>query len=310
MNSDRIGLNRRMSPRPYGLHLWMATIASANCLSGLTGLRNGWPGWNGPEPAALRARLAFHDDAAVAAAVRQSVGTVRFTISWRASSPIAPIPTGGRCRIHRSVACTMARPDLLDYSAPGRSGHAMQGRRSLLVPSLVNRGYVLDLMPDVSLARYLSAAGVPVYLLEWNTPDAEESRFDLDRLVRERLIPALDAKLRRCAGPPRTGRATAWAGLLALLAGATAHGGPGRPRRPGDTLGFSTLNGRHRPRRWQASLAPGYRLSRRWDTFPSMPCKPCSRPTIRWWRSGNSGPSLGWRRTPMRHGVSWRWRTG
>ena len=212
MNSDRIGLNRRMSPRPYGLHLWMTTVTSANCLSGLTGLRNGWPGWNSPEAAALRARLASHDDAAVTAAVSQLsarsfqdflAGIVAYRAHpYRRSMPEPPAVA------HYGTA------RLLDYSAPGRVGRDA-GPPILLLPSLVNRGYVLDLMPDVSLARYLSAAGVPVYLLEWNTPDAEESRFDLDRLIRERLIPALDVVAAR-AGPPALA-GYCMGGLLALV---------------------------------------------------------------------------------------------
>ena len=213
MTSDRIGRNRLMSPRPSGLHLWMATIASASCLSGLTGLRNGWPGWNGPEARALRARLESHDAPAVAAAVGKlsaqafqeflaGISTYR-AHPYRRSMPEPPcVASYGTAR-------------LLDYSAPGPSGIGA-GPPFLLVPSLVNRGYVLDLMPDVSLARFLAAAGAPVYLLEWNTPDAEESGFDLARLIRERLMPALaDVKAR--AGPPAL-VGYCMGGLLALVA--------------------------------------------------------------------------------------------
>ncbi len=213
MSSDRIGLNRRMSPRPYGLHLWMATIASASCLSGLTGLRNGWPGWNGPEAAALRSRLAVHEDAAVTAAVgKLSAQAFQEFLAGIAAYRAHPFR---RSMPEPPLVAMYGTARLLDYSAPGRSGRGA-GPPLLLIPSLVNRGYVLDLKPDISLARFLAAAGVPVYLLEWNTPDAGESGFDLARLIRDRLMPAL-ADVAARAGPPAL-VGYCMGGLLALVA--------------------------------------------------------------------------------------------
>ena len=40
----------------------------------------------------------------------------------------------------------------------------------LLVPSLINRWYVLDLRPGASLARALVDAGFDVYCLDWGVP--------------------------------------------------------------------------------------------------------------------------------------------
>ena len=213
MNADRIGLNRRMSPRPFGLHLWMATVASANCLSGLTGLKNGWPGWNGPEARALRAQLARYDDSAIAAAVgrlsAEAFGDFLDGIAAYRNHPYR------RALPDPPVVANYGTARLLDYSAPGRADRTA-GPPLLLIPSMVNRGYVLDLMPDVSLARFLSKAGAPVYLLEWNAPNAEESRFDLARLITGRLVPAL-ADVASRAGPPAL-VGYCMGGLLALIA--------------------------------------------------------------------------------------------
>lgn len=212
MNPDRIALNRGMSPRPFGLHLWMATTASANCSSGLSGLRHGWPGWNGPEALALRARLAHHDDASVAAAVGRL-----------SAQAFADFLTGVAAYRNHPYRRNMPEPPavarygtarLLDYSAPGRASRNA-GPPLLLIPSLVNRSYVLDLMPGVSLARFLSEAGALVFLLEWNTPDAEESGFDLARLFRERLVPALNEVAIRAGRPTLVGYCMG--GLLALV---------------------------------------------------------------------------------------------
>ena len=46
----------------------------------------------------------------------------------------------------------------------------------LLVPSLINRHYVMDLLPGKSMAQDLVAAGHDVYCIDWGTP-ADEDRF-------------------------------------------------------------------------------------------------------------------------------------
>lgn len=46
----------------------------------------------------------------------------------------------------------------------------------LLVPSLINRHYVMDLLPGKSMAQDLVAMGHDVYCIDWGTP-ADEDRF-------------------------------------------------------------------------------------------------------------------------------------
>jgi polyhydroxyalkanoate synthase len=50
----------------------------------------------------------------------------------------------------------------------------------LLVPSLINRHYVLDLMPGKSFAGYLVAQGHDVYILDWGTPSSEDRFLTFD----------------------------------------------------------------------------------------------------------------------------------
>ncbi|MDE0616727.1 MAG: alpha/beta fold hydrolase [Rhodospirillaceae bacterium] len=174
----------------------------------MTGLRNGWPGWNGPEAERLRSRFAHHDDSAVAAAVgRASAEAFSGFLAGIAAYRNHPYR---RAVPEPPVVASYGTARLLDYSARGRTA----GPPFLLVPSLVNRGYVLDLMPGVSLARFLSENGAPVYLLEWNAPDAEESGFDLSRLIGERLLPALDDVIERAGRPALIGYCMG--GLLVL----------------------------------------------------------------------------------------------
>jgi polyhydroxyalkanoate synthase len=85
----------------------------------------------------------------------------------------------------------------------------------LLVPSLINRGYILDLSSRCSLARWLAGEGFHPLLVDWDAPGEIERGFNLTDYIAGRLEGALDAVLEA------TGRAPLLAGycmggLLAL----------------------------------------------------------------------------------------------
>ncbi|MDQ3296783.1 MAG: alpha/beta fold hydrolase, partial [Myxococcota bacterium] len=73
----------------------------------------------------------------------------------------------------------------------------------LLVPSLINRWYVLDLRPGASLVEALVGAGFDVWLLDWGVPEAEDRYLDWDAVLR-RLGRAARRVLREI-GQPRLG---------------------------------------------------------------------------------------------------------
>lgn len=85
---------------------------------------------------------------------------------------------------------------LLDYALPGADGPVV-----LVVPSLINRAYVLDLMPDSSMLRYLAARGVRPLLLDWGWPGEVERGFSLTDYVAGRLERALQAAVALSGGP-------------------------------------------------------------------------------------------------------------
>ncbi|MBM3523127.1 MAG: alpha/beta fold hydrolase, partial [Alphaproteobacteria bacterium] len=60
-------------------------------------------------------------------------------------------------------------------------------------PSLVNRGYILDLLPERSFVRALAEAGFKPLLVDWDRPGAIERVYDLDAYVAGRLVRILDA---------------------------------------------------------------------------------------------------------------------
>jgi polyhydroxyalkanoate synthase len=76
---------------------------------------------------------------------------------------------------------------LLDYRR-GESGSLPV----LVVPSLINRAYILDLNPRRSLMRSLAARGLAPFLLDWDAPGDQELGFGLDDYVAGRLEAALD----------------------------------------------------------------------------------------------------------------------
>lgn len=69
------------------------------------------------------------------------------------------------------------------------------GPALLVVPSLINRAYILDLAVGNSLLRFLAGRGMAVHLVDWGTPGPEERQFDLTAYVAGRLEAALDATL-------------------------------------------------------------------------------------------------------------------
>lgn len=89
---------------------------------------------------------------------------------------------------------------LLDYGATPEASDP-GGMPLLVVPSLINRAYVLDLLPGRSMLRWLAAQGLRPLLLDWGTPGPAEAGFDLATYGTERLLPAL-AAARRLAGRP------------------------------------------------------------------------------------------------------------
>ncbi|NCP11318.1 MAG: alpha/beta hydrolase [Sphingomonadales bacterium] len=69
--------------------------------------------------------------------------------------------------------------------------YADAGIPVLLVPSIINPPFVLDLAADNSLARWLARRGFAVHLLDWGTPGAEHRDETLAAHVEAYLLPAM-----------------------------------------------------------------------------------------------------------------------
>ncbi len=68
------------------------------------------------------------------------------------------------------------------------------GRTVMVVPSLINPPFVLDLAPDNSLLRWLAGQGLRILLVDWGTPTPDDRGMDLGDHARvvARLCGTLD----------------------------------------------------------------------------------------------------------------------
>lgn len=81
---------------------------------------------------------------------------------------------------------------LLDYGR--RDDDGKDGAiPALFVPSLINRGTILDLSADRSMLRWLADRGIKPLLLDWGWPGNVERQFDLTDYIARRLEPAIAA---------------------------------------------------------------------------------------------------------------------
>lgn len=102
---------------------------------------------------------------------------------------------------------------LLDYGRADRRSDG--GIPVLVVPSLINRSYVLDLSEERSLLRMLAARGLRPFLVDWGKPGEVERRFTLTDYIAGRLESALDA-VEELTGRPVAVMGYCMGGLLAL----------------------------------------------------------------------------------------------
>jgi polyhydroxyalkanoate synthase len=199
----------RQGPRPLALHLGSATGAWLSSRAALPLLRSGSLRWRAEfaAPAAeLRDSLAALASDGFAAALDAELGA-------RAAAFFAGIERYRRHPYRRNlpeppVLWQEGTTRLLDYGP-------MDGAPVLVVPSLINRAYILDLAPGQSLLRHLCAARLRILLVDWGKPGDEERRFDLSDYIAGRLEQAAAVAV-EAAGAPLALIGYCMGGLLAL----------------------------------------------------------------------------------------------
>jgi polyhydroxyalkanoate synthase len=185
----------RTGPRPLPQHLLTAALTYASSNAALPFLRNGSASWNPAlrvKAAELAADLEKADGKSLAEAVERE-GRHRF------DAFLAGV-AGYRRHAHRR---DVADPPpvwhegstrLLRYGAAG-------GRPVLVIPSLINRAYILDLSARRSFMRWLAERGFDGYLVDWGAPGEVERGFDLTDYIAGRLARAFETVRRTGGGP-------------------------------------------------------------------------------------------------------------
>jgi polyhydroxyalkanoate synthase len=62
----------------------------------------------------------------------------------------------------------------------------------LIVPPTINKFYIMDLAPGRSLAEYLTASGLQVFMISWRNPDARHAAWDFSTYG-QAVLDAMDA---------------------------------------------------------------------------------------------------------------------
>jgi poly[(R)-3-hydroxyalkanoate] polymerase subunit PhaC len=187
--------DRRLTPRPLPAHLASAMLLWQSSRAALTNCRNGSP-FSSAAPARLAAlvaeieRLGFDR---VAAALDRELG-------HRAAAFFDGLEAYRRHPFRRAdddvrVRWRHGSARLLDYR-PGTTGPTV-----LIVPSLINRHYILDLLPERSFVRHLAAAGLRPLVLDWGEPGESERDFALADYIAGPLDGAAAAAVELAGGP-------------------------------------------------------------------------------------------------------------
>lgn len=99
----------------------------------------------------------------------------------------------------------------------------------LIVASLVNQPYILDLVPGQSLVEFLLRRGYDVYLIEWGRPRREHASLTLEDYVLDRLPKCVDQVLAASGERELSMIGYCIGGLLAVLYAALHPGVPAGP---------------------------------------------------------------------------------
>jgi polyhydroxyalkanoate synthase subunit PhaC len=95
----------------------------------------------------------------------------------------------------------------------------------LIVPPTINKFYVMDLAPGRSLAAYLAASGMQVFMISWRNPDARHAAWDFSTYG-QAILDAMDATARITGCEQAALMGTCSGGILcAMVAAHLAHTG-------------------------------------------------------------------------------------
>jgi polyhydroxyalkanoate synthase len=155
----------------------------------------------------------------------EQAARVRRGMQILASAPRPPVGLTPYESIHTHDKLT------LKYYAPPTG--APKRAPVVLVPSLINRAYILDLEPGRSLVAALAQLGHPTYLVDWGEPGPEDAQEDVGYVLHDLLHRSIDRACRHARSERALLFGYCLGGTLAAMYAAL---------RPARVAGLVTLN--------------------------------------------------------------------
>ncbi|MGE5371185.1 MAG: alpha/beta fold hydrolase [Solirubrobacterales bacterium] len=87
----------------------------------------------------------------------------------------------------------------------------------VLIYALINKPYILDMIPGFSMVEYLVQQGFDVYLLDWGDFGPEEANLTIDHLIFDRMRPAIRKVVQESGGDSVSLIGISMGGTLAAL---------------------------------------------------------------------------------------------
>ncbi|MCI0754506.1 alpha/beta fold hydrolase [Teichococcus vastitatis] len=195
---------RRRGPRPLPLHLQLALMRATLAMQAAQMMTEppscgASPNWSGgsaslPWPITQAGQREMQRIAAALAVAGHSPEQLRTAVARRLAEQDRALIAGIAAYRRHPFARDLPDPPVLWREGSSRLlDYGGTGAPLLVVPSLVNRSYVLDLLPEHSMLRWLAAQGHRVLLLDWGWPEPAERGFTLTDYVAGRLERALAA---------------------------------------------------------------------------------------------------------------------
>jgi len=181
----------------------------------------------------------------------------------RECAALQPVPVG---ETPRQVVRELPPATLYHYPAEPEGSTPTTGKRPLLVLySLVNRPYLLDLSPQRSMIRGARDAGLPVYLLDWGRPEPADRFLGLDDYLNDTLHQAIVELSKRHQGQPVDLLGVCQGGTFALCYAAL------EPARVGRIATLATPVDFHTPEDTLSGLARDLQLDLAVETLGNIP---------------------------------------